>query len=177
MACRRRNERVSVGPRSPHCPPFFRFVAQIRAASHRLKSTSALALVNNYLAPPSSNTPNLSHSRSSSPSGSPYKKEKDDSLYDCLNCGRSIGAPRYASHLSSCMGVGSSRRGGDTRRVAASNKNGASRFGSNGHNGPNYAISDDEYLAGTSSTLFTSSLPCFVSLNETRIASLIRKYN
>jgi hypothetical protein len=155
MACRRRNERAYVSPISPHSDLIMFFPkVLIRALSYRLKSASALSLVNNYLAPPISNATTSSYSRSSSPSGSPHKKEKDDSLYDCLNCGRSIGAPRYASHLSSCMGVGSSRRGGETRRAAAAKNGASSRFGSNGNGGPNYAISDDEYLVGTSSELF-----------------------
>ncbi|SCZ92243.1 BZ3500_MvSof-1268-A1-R1_Chr5-2g07732 [Microbotryum saponariae] len=40
---------------------------------------------------------------------SPHKK--DDALYECMICGRQIGAPRFASHLSSCMGLtGRSKR-------------------------------------------------------------------
>ncbi|BGP29639.1 hypothetical protein JCM10296v2_001378 [Rhodotorula toruloides] len=60
---------------------------------------------------------------------SPVKK--DEGLFECLVCSRQIAAPRYASHLSGCMGLGGSRRGGERRAAAASSRaNGASRTGS-----------------------------------------------
>ncbi|KDE04422.1 hypothetical protein MVLG_05137 [Microbotryum lychnidis-dioicae p1A1 Lamole] len=54
-------------------------------------------------------TSNLS--RPASPFGHPSPHKKDDALYECMICGRQIGAPRFASHLSSCMGLtGRSKR-------------------------------------------------------------------
>ncbi|GAA5873225.1 hypothetical protein JCM16303_001058 [Sporobolomyces ruberrimus] len=49
---------------------------------------------------------------------SPTKKERDEGLFSCVVCNRQIAAPRYASHLSGCMGLSGSRRG--ERRAAAS---------------------------------------------------------
>uniref|UniRef100_A0A0K3CND7 SAGA-associated factor 11 n=2 Tax=Rhodotorula toruloides TaxID=5286 RepID=A0A0K3CND7_RHOTO len=51
---------------------------------------------------------------------SPVKK--DEGLFECLVCSRQIAAPRYASHLSGCMGLGGSRRGGERRAAAASSR-------------------------------------------------------
>ncbi|GAA6021868.1 hypothetical protein JCM10207_004524 [Rhodosporidiobolus poonsookiae] len=65
------------------------------------------------------------------PSVSPTKKDKDEGLYECIVCGRSIAAPRYAAHLAQCMGLSGSRRGGS--RAATNGKtgaNGLSRAGS-----------------------------------------------
>ncbi|BGP22420.1 sgf11, transcriptional regulation [Rhodotorula toruloides] len=60
---------------------------------------------------------------------SPVKK--DEGLFECLVCSRQIAAPRYASHLSGCMGLSGSRRGGERRAAAASSRtNGVSRTGS-----------------------------------------------
>ncbi|GAA5943241.1 uncharacterized protein JCM15063_005304 [Sporobolomyces koalae] len=48
---------------------------------------------------------------------SPTKKDRDEGLFNCVVCNRQIAAPRYASHLSGCMGLSGSRRG--ERRAAA----------------------------------------------------------
>ncbi|GAA5954868.1 hypothetical protein JCM3765_007798 [Sporobolomyces pararoseus] len=48
---------------------------------------------------------------------SPTKRERDEGLFSCVVCNRQIAAPRYASHLSGCMGLSGSRRG--ERRAAA----------------------------------------------------------
>ncbi|GAA6054906.1 hypothetical protein JCM3770_004278 [Rhodotorula araucariae] len=52
-----------------------------------------------------------------------------DGLFQCLVCSRQIAAPRYASHLSGCMGLTGSRRGAERRAAAAANgkSSGASR--------------------------------------------------
>ncbi|GAA5927632.1 hypothetical protein JCM10213_003522 [Rhodosporidiobolus nylandii] len=66
-----------------------------------------------------------------SPAVSPSKKEKDEGLFECLVCGRSIAAPRYAAHLSGCMGLSGSRRGGDRRAATGKSGSGSgSRAGS-----------------------------------------------
>ncbi|GAA5990534.1 hypothetical protein JCM10908_003118 [Rhodotorula pacifica] len=50
---------------------------------------------------------------------SPVKKDKDEGLFECCVCARQIAAPRYASHLSGCMGLGGSRRSGGRGSAAA----------------------------------------------------------
>lgn len=46
---------------------------------------------------------------------------KDGNVYlDCVNCGRQVASNRYASHLSSCMGLGTGNRRGTTRSAAKS---------------------------------------------------------
>ncbi|GAA6039591.1 hypothetical protein JCM8097_002201 [Rhodosporidiobolus ruineniae] len=65
-------------------------------------------------------------------SPSPTKKDKDEGFFDCLVCGRSMAASRYAAHLSGCMGLSGSRRGAG-RAAAVNGKagaSGASRAGS-----------------------------------------------
>ncbi|KAI5481031.1 Sgf11, transcriptional regulation [Pseudohyphozyma bogoriensis] len=90
--------------------------------------------------------------RASTPgtSTSPAKKDKDDALYECLNCQRSIGSARYASHLSGCLGLsgnGGTRRRAAAAAAAASNgaaKNGLPRLGASSS-----YVSEDEALSGT----------------------------
>ncbi|GAA5938168.1 hypothetical protein JCM1841_001139 [Sporobolomyces salmonicolor] len=90
---------------------------------NRLARSQAAAVAgssNGLLAPPVVNGGTLSTS--------PNKKDKDEGLFACLACSRQIAAPRYASHLSGCMGLTGSRRGGE-RRAAANGRavNGISR--------------------------------------------------
>ncbi|ORY90815.1 hypothetical protein BCR35DRAFT_349729 [Leucosporidium creatinivorum] len=96
--------------------------SRINAARPVLSSASS----NGLLGPPSHRA-SVASSRASSPgpSISPTKKEKDDALLDCLNCSRQIAAPRYASHLSGCMGLGGAggRARGERRAAAGSSTN------------------------------------------------------
>ncbi|GAA5835457.1 hypothetical protein JCM11251_005239 [Rhodosporidiobolus azoricus] len=82
---------------------------------------TAPALTNGLLAPPDG---------ANGATVSPSKKEKDEGLFDCLVCGRSIAAPRYASHLAGCMGLTGSRRGAGRTATANGKVNGSSRPGS-----------------------------------------------
>ncbi|GAA6009887.1 uncharacterized protein JCM10292_002428 [Rhodotorula paludigena] len=52
----------------------------------------------------------------------PSPTKKDEGLFECLVCQRQIAAPRYASHLSGCMGLTGSRRGAERRAAAANGK-------------------------------------------------------
>ncbi|KAM0751202.1 hypothetical protein T439DRAFT_227872 [Meredithblackwellia eburnea MCA 4105] len=109
-----------------------------------------------------------SNATSSSKTGpSPNKKDRDDH-YECLNCSRSIGAPRYASHLSGCMGVagiGGTRRG-ESRRAAAMAANGSgrgvnglSRFGVERASSVSSQASDDETASGSERKSLVLKLP------------------
>ncbi|GAA5853591.1 hypothetical protein JCM5353_006009 [Sporobolomyces roseus] len=77
-------------------------------------------------------------------STSPTKKDKDDGLFACMVCNRQVAAPRYASHLSGCMGLSGSRRG--ERRAAANAaavSNGKANGARNGSGTSNYGSDTD----------------------------------
>ncbi|TNY20656.1 hypothetical protein DMC30DRAFT_438709 [Rhodotorula diobovata] len=93
-----------------------------RARAQAAQAAGHAGVTNGHLTAPATN----------GTGASPTKK--DDGLYECLVCSRQIAAPRYASHLSGCMGLGGSRRGAGRAAAAAASGRGSSvsRPSSNG---------------------------------------------
>ncbi|KAK4698278.1 hypothetical protein P7C70_g8004, partial [Phenoliferia sp. Uapishka_3] len=150
-----------------------RLACRRRAETYSIASTST----NGFLS--------ASAGSSSAKAGpSPSKKEQDSALYDCMNCDRTvslariyisfkqlgltslnllqIAAPRYASHLSSCMGLGGAggtRRGESRRQAALASGNGTPK-GPNGlakqverANSVGSYASDEDAMSGVDKTI------------------------
>ncbi|KAL8291720.1 hypothetical protein RQP46_001978 [Phenoliferia psychrophenolica] len=140
-----------------------RLACRRRAEGNLYRAATGSVSSNGFLAP--------SGSKAGSGSGpSPSKKEKDDALYDCMNCTRTIAAPRYASHLSSCMGLagaGGTRRG-ESRRQAALNSNGSgkpngglTKLGIERAASVSSYASDEDAMSGLDSKKLILKLPSF----------------
>lgn len=104
---------------------------------------------------------------------SPGKKDKDDATYDCLNCSRSIGGPRYAIHLSGCMGLGGAGgRRGEGRRAAAMASNGSGKPTNGSKSGLERAgsvssyASDDDAMSGVEKKTIILKLPSSIPNNK-----------
>ncbi|GAA6023220.1 hypothetical protein JCM11491_006482 [Sporobolomyces phaffii] len=85
-----------------------------------------------------------SHNASLAPplnGASPNKKDRDEGLFNCVVCNRQIAAPRYASHLSGCMGLSGSRRGERSRAAAKPSRNGSA---ASSHVAQTDAIADND---------------------------------
>lgn len=68
---------------------------------------------------------NTSQSGTATPSSG--LRPEGNLYYDCLNCGRPFASIRYAPHLSSCLGIGSSRRNTSRSSTAKPKSNTESR--------------------------------------------------
>ncbi|KAJ7139910.1 hypothetical protein C8R44DRAFT_317679 [Mycena epipterygia] len=71
----------------------------------------------------------------------PTSAKADGNLYlECVNCSRQIGSNRYAPHLSTCMGLSTTRRGA-ARGTTAKSKQSSEAGGRS--TSPEAALSDD----------------------------------
>ncbi|TDL28839.1 hypothetical protein BD410DRAFT_893768 [Rickenella mellea] len=76
-------------------------------------SASTSTNPSNFQTPSRPSTPSVPPSSTGHPgTNTPVGGKSDGNIYlECLNCQRQIASNRYASHLSSCMGLGAPRRG------------------------------------------------------------------
>ncbi|GAA5894467.1 uncharacterized protein JCM6883_002111 [Sporobolomyces salmoneus] len=114
-------------------------IADIAIEEHELSQFRKNRL--NQLSPLYAQNGHLSTNGTATPGVSPTKKERDEGLFSCVVCKRIIAAPRYASHLSGCMGLSGSRRG---ERRAAANAAGNGKPSRNGGSGASSYGSDTD---------------------------------
>ncbi|KZT43918.1 hypothetical protein SISSUDRAFT_1039841 [Sistotremastrum suecicum HHB10207 ss-3] len=69
-------------------------------------------------------SPSPSAKQDSNGTSTPTQKGDGNIYFDCLNCKRPIASNRYVPHMSSCMGIGTVRRG-TTRNINGKPKSGS----------------------------------------------------
>ncbi|KAJ7293364.1 hypothetical protein C8J57DRAFT_24023 [Mycena rebaudengoi] len=110
-------------------------VCQTRCSSVHTPSTSQVVLQ-----PSRQSTP--SEARGGTGTSTPTSVKADGNLYlECVNCSRQIASNRYAPHLSSCMGLATTRRG--AARGSAVKSKPSSELGGRSTS-PEGAVSDDD---------------------------------
>ncbi|SCV72387.1 BQ2448_3924 [Microbotryum intermedium] len=130
---------------------------QATEAQAKAKAAERLLGVNGDRSNPSSAGATASTStlaRSASPFGHPSPHKKDDALYECMVCGRQIGAPRFASHLSSCMGLT-----GRSKRTAANKPPINGKLHHLGSDRASSYASDEDSLSGTEKREWIIQIP------------------